>query len=350
MPILTLTKHHSVLADLFQWDRIKRGKEFAKGFPGIVLTATIGRLIDGSYDPRNRFYDINPRPLFEQHIGPMLRDKYKAPMGKSDPLNVAKNATVIDETWASGRRPEKAAMAAVNFIAWLSDQSQYQLEALLRTLVWCYLALARLYTRELPTIDHGIDLHSAHQLLTDLIDNAPAGGDTAQVIVGAVLQAQHDLFAQAGILDGIGESVNATNTTAGKPGDFSELFEDQLHIYEVTTKKVDLQRIGESADAVLKYMDVLNDTDMSVEVTFLCPLDQVHIDSSYKVSTQPTAYIARGIKYNFVDLADWLFYMLERIGTAGRTTAFEMISHYIQSPSTKLEVKGFWEKRAPYLV
>lgn len=87
----------------------------AKGFRGVVLTALIGMDIDPSYNPLNNFYDCNPRSIFENAIWEVLTD-YHIPCGKSDPLNVAKNIQELNESWAEGRRPQSAALAAVNFL------------------------------------------------------------------------------------------------------------------------------------------------------------------------------------------------------------------------------------------
>jgi len=324
---------------LFQWKTIKQQKEFRKGFPGVVLVAVVGRLLNNSYNPSTGFYKINPRPLFEKHIRPVLHGKYKAPMGLSDPLNVAKNANVLDDEWARGKRPEWAAMATVNLVKWAATASENELKALLRILVWVYLTLSKLYTRQLPQLSLGIDLNAARNLLISLINMAPAGGATAQNVVGALLQAQHDLFKKEGILEGVGESVYATNTTSGKPGDFSEAFDNQLHIYEVTTKKVDLQRVDESAEAILHYLAQTLNVPQSLEITFLCRHKDIEIEG-LEINTSLTH---KGVRYHFVDLHYWIFMMLERLGPTGRNTALSLIENYIRSASTDLTVKGTWE-------
>lgn len=85
----------------------------ARGFRGIVLTAIVGLEIDSSYDPLSNFYSCNPRSIFEKGIYFAL--KGRVPSGKSDPLNVAKNTNNLNKDWATGKRPEKAALAVVFF-------------------------------------------------------------------------------------------------------------------------------------------------------------------------------------------------------------------------------------------
>jgi len=85
----------------------------AKGFRGVVVTALTGLHLDDGYDPLNNFYGCNPRSIFESGIWYALQEN-GIPCGKSDPLNVAKNANQLNEDWARGRRPQSAAMAVVN--------------------------------------------------------------------------------------------------------------------------------------------------------------------------------------------------------------------------------------------
>lgn len=85
------------------------------GFRGITLTAIFGKLVRQDINTGTEFDSINPRGLFEQGIRPVLK-KYRVPSGASPPLNVAKNVQVLDEKWAEGRKPEDAALAAVDYI------------------------------------------------------------------------------------------------------------------------------------------------------------------------------------------------------------------------------------------
>jgi hypothetical protein len=327
-----------LIFDVFQWDKALSGKRWSKGFPGIVLTAIIGRLLDPAYNPSKDFYAINPRPLFEQHIGPALRDKYHVPMGKSDPLNVAKGISVIDESWAVGRKPEYAARASFRLIEWVTGASGEGLEQLLHVFIWAYLSLSKLHTRSLPDIQIGPDLIRLHLFLINLIKQAPAGGDTAQSIVGALLKTQHEQLGTNCILEGVGESVNATNTTSGKAGDFSEEYGDQINIYEVTTKKVDLQRINESADTIIQFINKRSCTPSSIGVTFLCNLDDVVIEGRHSVDS----IVHEGIQFYFVDLGTWIFMMLERIGPNGRVQVIGSTREYAEAASTELSVKNSW--------
>ena len=323
--------------EVFQLETIAYGKEFKKGFPGVVLTATVGRIVDPDYSPSTHFYGISPRSLFENHIRPVLHDAYGAPMGKSDPLNVAKNENKIKEAWARGRRPESAAMATVRLTEYVEKADSSSLKDVLRLLTGIYLLLSKLYHREYEMFAVGPGPGLAHLWLCELIEQAPAGGATAQAVVGALLEAQHQLFGAAIFLSGVGESVFATNSTSKKPGDFLETFEDQTHVYEVTTKKVDIQRVVESSEAVLHYL-AEHELQGQIEVTFLCYLDDV----SLNLDTNG-GYRTNGVPYHFLDIEDWLFHMLERLGPHGREVALKHVNAYVGSSSTDLRVKNIWD-------
>ena len=334
---LGLNSIETDLVSVFQLATIDARGNFARGFPGIVLTATIGRLIDNEYRPFTRFYDISPRALFEKHIYPTMSGIYNAPMGKSDPLNVAKNANHINRDWASGKRPEYAARAASQLVEWVNDASKRQLEALLELLIYVYLLLAKLSKREFAEIEAGQGPQVIYTMLRELIDEAPAGGNTAQAVVGAALEAQHQTFGVSGILSGVGESVFATNTTSKKAGDFIEEFESQTRIYEVTTKTVDSQRVVESAEAVYAYLENVETPPLLLEVTFLCELEDVTLEG-----IENGTYVQNGIKYHFVDIWQWLFNLLERLGAQGRKLTLDMVSEHIGNNSTQLRVKTTW--------
>lgn len=335
------------LGRLFQWEKIEDNKPFSKGFPGIVLTAGIGKLLKPTYNPSKDFYAINPRPLFEKHIGPVLRDKYKAPMGKSDPLNVAKNISVIDEAWAKGKRPAYAAYSAVNLIRQIQNSSPSEIIKLLELLVWCYLSLSKLYNRPLPLIQTGLSVKTTHKILENLINEATAGGATAQIVVGSLLKSQQDLYGAQDNLDGVGESVNASNTTSGKAGDFTETFGNSLRIYEVTTKTIDMQRLNESADSINRFLLSISSL-ANIDATFLCNTKYITLNVANEVDKNTGTIQIQNLVYSFIELSDWIFYMLERLGTSGRNTAMEYIQQYAQAPDTDLSVKDIWEKQHSY--
>lgn len=328
------------LTVVFQLDRLAKAGQLARGFPGIVFTGIAGRMLDPTYKPTKAFYDMNPRAVFEKHIAPILTSaKYGAPMGKSDPLNVAKNQHVIDEEWAKGKRPEAAAMAAVRLLQQVESFDADELQRFFNVVLAVYIALGKLHTRDYGEVTGGVELYETYETLRELIEEAPAGGSTPQAIVGACLQAQHDLFGSVGVLHGVGESVFATNTTSGKPGDFSEDFEGHFQVYEISVKRVDNQRVAESSEAVRRYLGSLEETPPRVGITFLSRPEDVQVEG-----IEGQMFNQDGLTYHFVDIWEWLLHLLERLGPFGREQAIGYVNSYVSQGSTSLHVKDTWSR------
>ncbi|MCX6023255.1 MAG: hypothetical protein NTZ05_16320 [Chloroflexi bacterium] len=267
-------------------------------------------------------------------------------MGKSDPLNVAKNINIIDNAWAKGKRPESAALSAVRLITWIVSASADDLQRFLRVLIWIYLSLGSVYAPSITRIPGHTSLFGLWNLLRTLIARAPAGGETAQVIVGALLSAEHEVYGMSSAFTGSGGSINATNTTSGKPGDFAILVDEtHLHIYEVTTKKIDNQRLADSAEAIHRFLERTDMKADSLDATFLCGAEDIQVTGINEFSSVPYS----GISYNFVELDGWILHTLERLGFPGRRRAIEIIAAYAEDPNTHLAVKDEWTKLASML-
>jgi hypothetical protein len=203
-----------------------------------------------------------------------------------------------------------------------------------------------LYAPELPHLEaSGVAPIALHNLFAELVAKAPAGGGTAQAIIGSILRAQHEHFGILGRLGGIGESVQTTNTTSGKPGDFFETFAETLHVYEVTTKKVDVQRVRESAEAVRAYLTAdMSRKERYVEVSFLCRENDLVLLEWGVPKKLPTTIEVSGVTYHFVDLWQWVFYALERLGDSGRKRASDLLEDYITDLATRVDVKNAWKE------
>jgi hypothetical protein len=338
-----------LFGELFDFDKVAkvldgRVRDWDKGFSGIVLTAIVGRLLDMKFDPSDNFYACNPRSLFELCIRPVLRERHKAPMGKSDPLNVAKGTKRLDDNWANrgrGGKVNPSAAATVKLVQWIAIANKHQLEKLLRAVVWVYLGLRNLKAQTLSSITLGPGLDDAIYVVQKLIGEATAGGATAQIIVEAILLAQHEQTQSKDVVKGVGGSVNATNTTSGKPADVWEEYDDSLHGYEVTTKYVDTNRVQDSANSVHAYLQRTKKDIKYVEITFLCHLPLVHVEA---LGSNISFVDESGIQFHFVELYQWLIIMLERIGADGRENVLASIAEYAQQPDTDYSVKHAWEK------
>ena len=312
-------------------------KTSAYGFREIVLTCIAAWRAGIDFDPRVDFYKCNPRPVFEKGVRPALRAA-GIPHMKSGPLNVAKNINKIDDDWAKGRRPESAAFAAVRILDWmlqgnLQQQKQSQdavLDALLRRLL---LEASRLQALSVtPRTD--FTLYTCWNFLMSFVTQAPDAGNTPQVVVGLILQ---QLFRCSSLTVWEGGKACETNLTAKKPADI--WIEGQggavEHLYEVTVKPIDQNRIQDSADSVLTYGKSHN------EVVWLCRLPA---DIAPLGIVESSVLEYKGIRFEFVDLAKWMLGSLEILGVTGRLAVFERLNKYVDRPETSENAKKVWQQ------
>jgi hypothetical protein len=149
-----------------------------------------------------------------------------------------------------------------------------------------------------------------------------------------------------GHIFGVGESVFITNTTSKKPGDFQEVFENDLHVYEVTTKKVDDQRLVESGNAVFDFLKQNESQIEQVLVTFLCRSEDVQVTDIDQGGRGPLlgTLTHKNIQYEFINIWAWIIIMLDRLGPGGREIFFGKLREYIELPATHLDVKSKWRE------
>ena len=333
LPLETL----EVFDTLYQFSsKTLKGKSASKGFAGVALVAVLGRLLKPDYRPHQNFYDIHPRSLFEKFIFPVLRE-YRAPIGKSDPLNVAKNIGQINLEWARGKDPESAARAAVQLTEWASDANETQLQHMLEGMMWWYLTLGRWLGHTLEAPQYADQALDVVYLCSELIKKAPAGGYSAQAIVGLMLKMRLLFWQSPLLLEGLGESVYSTNTTSKKAGDFILCTESQNLVYEVTTKKIDLKRLEDSFDAT---MSTRKKGTHSTEVVFLCTLENV---SELSIERLPAQITLRNLKFGFINLFEWIELHLFELGHMGRLAFVQQLTLELES-SDDIALKTLWKQ------
>lgn len=282
------TKVNELLTDLIEIN--------AKGFRGVVVTAIVGMQINPKYDPLNDFYACNPRSIFEEGIWYALTEN-AIPCGKSDPLNVAKNINQLDEAWATGRRPQKAAMAAVQFLR-LIDQSKGKLrEQLIDYFFYRLLCYAQSLGNHIlaPAESTGASNRQLAEKLVRFSLNFPESGNVPQYLIAKLIE---EIFSSSDIeVCGGDESVFGTNTTSKKPADiWTELEGRPLNLYEITVKKVNLKRLDDCIDALRS----LNSLDMPV--TFICRIPE---DTSELIlSNGVLSY--KGKIFDFIDIREFV--------------------------------------------
>lgn len=308
----------------------------AYGFREVVLTCVCAWEAGIEFDPVNRdFYKCNPRSVYERGIRPALAAS-GLPHMKSGPLNVAKNINTLDKAWANGRRPEWAAMAAVDVLEWLVAANGKERLARCRAVLDGVLARLRAEAERLESLAveprEDLTLYELFSAVGRFIAQAPDAGNTPQTIVSLILAG---LFSDTPFtVFGSGKACE-TNLTAKKPADaWIEDDKEQIaHLYEVTVKPIDRNRIEDSVDSVLAHGKGHN------EVIWLCrmPGDVIPLEIEEGDFVEE-----RGVRCEFVDLMRWVLCGLELLGCAGREAFLNQLSEHVGLPETSEKAKAVW--------
>jgi hypothetical protein len=313
----------------------------SSGFREVVLTCAVAWGVGIDFDPSIDFYQCNPRAIFENAIRPVLV-QFKLPHKKSGPLNVAKNIKMLNKDWASGRRPQLAATAAVQVLERLikfrstdSPQEFRNRTIIVLDVILMYLiaeAEALTALEVVPRTD--MSLYCVHELLNQFIVYAADAGNTPQMIVGLVLNQLH-------LSDGLKLNFEGraceTNLTAKKPADIWLEAPDNkiLHLYEVTVKPIDQNRLEDSADSVIAHGRGFN------EVVWLC---RIPTDIETLNLSKGGIKEWKGVRFEFVDLSQWLLCVLELIGSGGRESLILALNAYVASPNVSKNTKEVWKR------
>lgn len=307
----------------------------ALGFRGVVATAIAGMFVNPDYDPLHDFYSCNPRSLFEGAI--FYAFAGRVPCGKSDPLNVAKNQFVLDETWAQGRRPASAAQAAVDFLRMLAD-SESEREKLINFYFFKLLSYAQKSTSVLINIpDTGKDskLELGRRLARFCLEY-PESGTIPQKVVALLLTATFD--GTNSKVQGANESVFGTNTTSKKPADlWIETNDVVTSLFEVTVKKVDEKRLEDAVSHVYHLGLIEN------PLTFICrlPEDVANLDS-IAVEKNSATYNFKGKQIDFCDISSFIISLSAAISDDAMQGMIDNLANFVKQIERPVATKNGW--------
>jgi hypothetical protein len=305
----------------------------AKGFRGVVVTALTGLHLDESYDPLNDFYACNPRAIFESGIWYALQEN-GIPCGKSDPLNVAKNANQLNAEWAKGRRPQAAAMAVVKFLELIMTSGKSARARLIDYFffrLWKYAESITSY--EIVEIDSSASRQEVGGNLAEFTLKYPESGNLPQFLVSQLL---NSTFSSSKInVIGGDESVFGTNTTSKKPADiWLENEGVETNLYEVTVKPVSKKRLDDSLDA-LQSTGHLNHS-----VTFVCriPNDIAELD------VKDGSYSYKGKNFDFIDYKSFCCSLCAVLSDDEFEKVLTNVAEFVQDMHISLRTKEGWNE------
>ena len=321
-----LSDENELLTDLIEINR--------KGFRGVVVTALTGMHLDDQYDPLNDFYGCNPRAIFEKGIWYALQDN-DIPCGLSDPLNVAKNIQQLDEAWATGKRPQSAALAAVNFLRMVVSADETKRSKLIDYFFYRLLA----YAKEISNFNvvniepSSVSRQAIGSRLIEFTLAYPESGNSPQLLVYQLLKCVYersDIQVKGG--DG---SVFGTNTTSNKPADlWTQIDGVEINLYEVTVKKVDKKRLDDNLSS-LRSTGHLDKT-----VTFICRLPEDVSELEIKGGN----YSYKGKCYDFVDYQSFCTTLFALLSDIELRSVVQSVREAVQDKNVPMETKAGWNK------
>jgi len=298
----------------------------------------LGMQLNSQYDPLKNFYGCNPRSIFEQGIWYSLTE-HNIPCGKSDPLNVAKNIQELNESWARGRRPQSAAMAAVKFLREIVSTKSTEERALLENYFYFKLvkyadSISKIKIKEVA-VNAFSKQETAIKLSKFALEN-PESGAIPQLLIGKLIKT---LFSSSSLtIYGDDESVFGTNTTSKKPADIWIKYDDKIIIlFEITVKKIDLKRLDDCVEALSNH-GIAN-----VSVTFICRFPE-DISLIPGLDTNANYFIYKNKLFEFVDFSDFVkccFALLSQYQASNITTE---IRKFIVAVTTSVKTKHAWNK------
>ena len=317
---------HKLLTDLIEVN--------AKGFRGVVVTALTGLHLNEKYDPLNNFYGCNPRSIFEGGIWYALQEN-GIPCGKSDPLNVAKNANQLNEDWAQGRRPQSAAMAVVNYLRLVMEAKKSKRARLIDYFFFRLWKFSQTVTRfQLAEIQASNYSHqTVGYKLVDFTLKYPESGNLPQYLVAQLLAG---IFRASEVkVVGGEESVFGTNTTSKKPADiWLEVEGTPTNLYEVTVKSVSIKRLDDSLDA-------LHSTGhLNHPVTFICRIDLDVQD----LSLVDGSFQYKGKRFDFIDYRYFCLSIFALLSNEECATVLGSVATFVQDKNISMKTKSGWNE------
>lgn len=313
------------------------------GFREIVLVAIVGMKLDPAYRPSAELYRCNPRALYEGPIKEFFIEK-GIPHRKSGPLNVAKAAVGLDLTWATQRRPSDVAKEVVSIVRVLESASDRTatLEAVGVSLMRRLIAHAQILSELAVESDPTEDPEHLYFLCRELITRTPDAGNTPQKIAALLLKSAHEDLRTGITVTGGDDRAFVTSTTSKKPGDLNEERDGEIYkVYEVTVKPFDLARIRDSYDCISIYQQ---EHGIKIrEVSVLCRQEDCPQEmTASDLCLCRGQYEYQDVVYHFLDIYEWIAYLLQRMRPEGRRAFHELLNLYINETNTAETVKRLW--------
>ncbi len=315
-----------------------------RSFREITFTINLARILDQRFKATKDLYACNPRPVYEQGIKPVL-DSSGVPCTQSGPLNVTKATKAITDQWAAMKSPKDVGLATYQLAKYIDSLDKTGLEALASRMGQLLMQDAAHISSLNIESDPLSDSFALSQISKDLIVEALDGGNTAQRIIGMLLELHQEMASGDSIVHGAEDSASTTNLTSKKVGDLSITKKSGalVSIYEVTLKEFTEQRIVECSQSLIGNLG--SEAASESEVIVLCRKQDV--PNSAFTATGNSLFLGRltdkfGIRYNFVDIFEWINIRIIELDDEHKRAYFSRIESYVNRVKTPVKVKSKW--------
>ncbi len=317
----------------------------SRSFREVVLTVTLARIQDLSYQATKDLYACNPRPVYEQGIKPVLEAR-GIPCTQSGPLNVTKATKAITSEWAAMKTPKEVGLATLSLIEQVDSSDVATLKDLAKKMAASLISEAKQITLLEVEVDPFTDSHILFDMTQRLILEAQDGGNTVQRVAGMLLEVHKETTGSSAVIAGSQDSASTTNLTSKKIGDLSvsKNSGELISVYEVTLKEFSEQRIVECSQSLIG--NIGDSEDGFPDVIVLCRAEDVPAIATKAEGGLVMAYVTdrHGIKYVFVDIFQWINIRLLELDKDSRAAYFGKLQAYINLVKTPIEVKKKWSE------
>ncbi len=315
-----------------------------RSFREITFTINLARILDLSFKATQDLYACNPRPVYEQGIKPVL-DSSGVPCTQSGPLNVTKATKAITDQWAAMKSPKEVGLATYHLAKYIDSLDKSGLEVLAslmgQLLMQDAVHISSLIIESDPLSDSFVLAEISKNLIVEALD----GGNTAQRVIGILLELHQEITSGDSIVHGAEDSASTTNLTSKKVGDLSITKKSGalISIYEVTLKEFTDQRIVECSQSLIGNLG--SEAASQSEVIVLCrkqdvPNSASTVKSNSLVHGRLTDKF--GIRYNFIDIFEWINIRIIELDEGHRKKFFSRLESYVNRVKTPVKVKSKW--------
>ncbi|OON90284.1 MAG: hypothetical protein ATN34_01780 [Epulopiscium sp. Nele67-Bin002] len=313
------------------------------GYREILLVVLVGMKLDKNYKPSIALYDCNPRAIYEEPIKQFLLNN-GIPHRKSGPLNIAKATPGLNSNWAKQRKHPSIATEVVNLVKYM-ESNDTVIDNIGISLLRLLTLEANIVRNLKVNIPFNVDPEILYTLCCELINRAADGGNTPQKVVALLLKNYHAFLKTPIIVRGEQDRACVTSTTAKKPGDISEeSIEGTVYkVYEVTIKLFGLERIKDSYDNIFRYNQMYN-TNINEIIVICRKQDCPNEIKNSGLSFYLGSYNYQNIKYYYIDIYEWICYILHHMTPGSRELFYDELNIYISDINTAYKVKCIWKE------